>query len=961
VFRAVPLNTTTLYGDVTFRMGSSREQLFEAPVDVRISSPISGEDGRRTLLIGKYEVTKAQYVYTVGAGDPSKGLELLAQATGETRVADAYARARGCNGFTTELQQILAEPVTYLTYSDYVAFVDAANLACINNPMCAERMRGFSANREVIAFLRLPLEHEWEYVARRGGSLADGRIGRTAMQAEIPDLGDGLTLEDVAHLGRNPDRVIAVGSRRAVDGIYDIFGNAAELMQNAFTSEIGYGAVGGYVARGGHFRLTAPEIRVSMRSELLPYRVDDDTGEIARQRFQYVGLRLALALPVAGSAARSGSEELAAEFEEAFTEIGSARDVGGDNFGEAGDLGVVSDTGIVVRDRVSAEDRTDVLRVTLGVPAQLTVTAEGEAGTRVMLSRSDGRKLNEVTLSGTGAGRLSVPDQLPGQYFVTVASRGGAPDSPYLLRVDRVAIQDTGLAYPTEAAVKTGDPAAVLTTRRVSLSGFVGTGDLTDYYVIDNRWNLPGLDLKVSSPEPELLTVRLLDSKLQVLFEIAPSPEGKLPPLPIPNGRSVLQVEAPDTTAQTYQLTLGLTREGSDLATSQAAAVQSPPLEAGEPFEGLIGITSWEAHFRIVLPQPQRVRLELSGFTSDLDLRVRSSTGEDQSRSHLRLGLDSEIFVQDLEAGTYFIRVAIKDGSKTTAFRLAYETSEPEIVAPKTLAEALENPTAPVYHSFQASGQEVNGIAAYAVYKRVEDATNVTVSGFSARSNLDIRAINEEGEALASSSNPGANAEVLQVGPGEKFFYLVVEAMGSQPIDSFSLQVSPFQGPVAYAPTSEGSIVSTHGDWSVTRDADGKCWAVTGWSSISPEGERLFRWVPAMRVRYTKDIEGVFFGLLTKDDEDDSISASLEVEVGGRWRATNSSWDGSFLKPTVTEDGKTVIDSDATARFTSGTRARLIGTYKGKSFEVIYSLSGYSAANREANRLCGANAAWTVK
>jgi hypothetical protein len=455
-----------------------------------------------------------------------------------------------------------------------------------------------------------------------------------------------------------------------------------------------------------------------------------------------------------------------------------------------------------------------------------------------------------------------------------------------------------------------------------------------------------------------------LDDRLRMVAEISPSADGRLPPLPITGmRRAILQIEAPDTTAQRYVLRAGLTDKGGKIAGSQTEAMGDAPLVSGERIERLLDPTRREAHFRLVLQERKGVRVELSGFSVDLDLRVRNQKGEDQSRTHLRKGLETEVFVQDLEPGTYYLRVANVNAEQATAFSLVFEASEPAVAPPKTMAEVISKPLAKIAASGGGlTGQKVNGMVAVHVFKRSDQSVRVTVKGFSARSNLDIRAVVNSDEIIASSSNPGASPETLEVGPGATSFYLIIEAMGQQSTDSFSVEVSPFSGPVAFNPTEYGQkLLSTHGDWIVTRDENNNCWASTGWQSMLPDDELLFTWAPAMQVRYTAGVDGVYFPMLLRNEETDTITASLEVESGGRWRTGNSAWEGYALRPTVVEKGKSVIDADTTKLFTSGTRARIVGTYKGKSFEVNYSLRGYAAANREANRVCGAKSAWVVR
>ena len=145
----------------------------------------------------------------------------------------------------------------------------------------------------VPGFVRLPTGVEWEYATRGGARIDATRFSGLTFFAgqedqEMSDFALYLTPGGRGRLG-------AIGLRRPNPlGLYDVYGNAEELMLDVFRLNAfgrSGGQLGGIVTRGGSVLSNAQEIYSAQRTEYPPF----NTATGAPQAGETFGVRLVLA------------------------------------------------------------------------------------------------------------------------------------------------------------------------------------------------------------------------------------------------------------------------------------------------------------------------------------------------------------------------------------------------------------------------------------------------------------------------------------------------------------------------------------------------------------------------------------------------------------------------------------------------------------------------------------------
>ena len=967
VFVPVSLGTQGLYGDekTTYVMGSSKPRLFETSLEVRVGSSISGRSGAR-ILFGKYEVSKAQYAAVMGNGSLRRGLVALLKRTRDSNAKATlsdYVNRGKCRGvMTRELHKFLSEPLTFLSYRDYIDFLDAYNLFCISRLDCRRKLSELGPNRDVPGFIRLPAEHEWEFVARGGRDFVAGRINKVQLQSDLPPIKSGATIVRYAHVGSDPPRLLPIGSREPFFGVYDLLGNAQELMLNPFTAENGFGAVGAYVARGGHFRLAPNETRVSRRVELQAFRLEESSGNFVIQYFPLTGIRVVVGYPVIGAARRLGDSSLLQDFAENYTPPSEAGDVAGNTIADARDLETIGDNELEVKEELSDDDKIDFYKVSLRNYATLSVTVSSDAA----LSFEVLDELQAVMSSGQSNDRIGKSSALlPGDYWIKVTpSRRLAKEERYQMKILRKVVTDTGIARPDPAAFRSGVPSIRAGQQALRYSGYVGSGDTVDTYPVVDQTNIGGMEFRIVGADGAV-TLTYLDEKLNIVRRSKPSATNEV----VMNVNSFngqkgfVQVSAPITEATTYRLTVTAVAPFDPVFVKSVKKSAAAYATEKQSYKGNLDSSLPALYLPIRVSAPRMLKIELTEMVADVDLKVEDATGRTLTSSHVRKGTASEFFSKAVPAGVYFASVRLKSSNNLSGFKLLYATEEPPAGAfPTDPAVARSKAVSLTLSSSQNTrydNKKQEDMVYYKFYVRqTEELVDVEVSNFASSADLDLFLEDKNGNVLAKSSNSGGTAEKIKFKvSGPKTYHLRIKRTGTADKWYYKLTYSSI-GAMLSRNLSYGSLVERHGAFRVYRDGE-KCTLLTEARKVTPEfGWRRYR--PYFRITVWSGGGSIWIyvdSISPQKASDVYRSGTVKGKIDGIGRIPLV-WDkdADWLKP-LNSNGN--VSGDALRGFRNGRTLTITGiTPQGLSTRVEYSLIGYTKAAQRINQLCGADADW---
>lgn len=939
-------------GERIFEIGGDRNatQPFEYPRSARIGGNFSTAAGDSYLVFGKYEVTIGQYAAVMGEGDVAKGVEQLRRISQIDQIP------------TTGVEQdmrFLSRPVHGISYDDHAQFISTFNVWCMKTAACTTAMR-----KEIgaVGAFRLPVEYEWEFVAR-GGS-------RASLPFETSIAGEYAFVNNPRRHAPDP-----IGQKKPLPHlpIYDIYGNVAELMGVPFTLDNGTGAVGGWVARGGDYKTALQGLRASMREEIRPFFKTQGEGGadvFQRTRPREAGIRLMIGAPIRDPDNKGIDDQIAREFQ-AYVSLGDGKsgsgDLAGNTRSDAKNLGTLDPRKpfAALADTVGgAGDPADWFTFIAPQYGALNIELTSVTG-EVSLEYRHAAEENSKTITASGGRTVALPVEriLPGQvYLRTFPARGG--EVRYALKVG-FEVKDRAGNTAREAA-----DLGKIDGQNVELTDYVGPGDKFDVY-------------KFTTGRVDTISARLLDLTADVNMELLGADEQVLKTSTNPRTLAEL-IDHANAAAGTYYLRVyskddqpGIYRVLLSLGVIDTAGnTRSAARDLGTITSDVVSIeehlseTDKIDFFKLRVTGESSLTVQVARQTSDIDVFVYNDAGKEIGRSR-KAGTQAEKIELGVSEGVYFIEVRNDAGRQTPYFM----TAEIRPLAPYGHPDlAYKSPSiglSPTVFSSAVNDQALSRFVEFTVTSGSIVRIGMEMVRPDPNTDVDLFLYNPKRELMARSTLEGDAAEeiVERLEPGS---YLIRMTRDKGTTSEVRLSIVNMTQPVV--PILPGRLVSTHDDWEVrsaTVSGTKECYASTVAKDVRPSTWRARLPHLYFRINPGEATVGHSFDRGIHYNASSNMVATVETRSSGNFniplRPSSNEFDKADLRslvPCTSGGGTLCVSPEGLRGLTRGHAVTLRGTSKdSRDVSIRYSLVGYQAAIRAMNAECGnaSKTGWLIR
>jgi hypothetical protein len=216
-------------------------------------------------------------------------------------------------------------------------------------------------------------------------------------------------------------------------------------------------------------------------------------------------------------------------------------------------------------------------------------------------------------------------------------------------------------------------------------------------------------------------------------------------------------------------------------------------------------------YYKFTLSSGERVRINLSGLSADLDIRLENGSAS-TIFSSLHTGSSSESISGNLSSGTFFIKIYKGVSSANSSYSLSFSVGDDSF---GTAQSSLTNDgTTASYTSFlqHVGGSDTQDFRSITLTK--SNLVTAWISGLSA--DVDLQLQNSSGTVISSSVHVGSSSETvrafLQAGTYYVRAYKGVSTASSNYTMSLSLGDDSRAAAVALGTVTRTSVITRFGD-----------------------------------------------------------------------------------------------------------------------------------------------------